>query len=138
MRCLAYAFADPWRVDFASGQPYRFIHEASGVVFPPDCFAELDQGLVVYSAIWRDYAPPYPLTMCNMEPGEQQPTVYDLPPPALNRAMKDGGIDQLAELCRAVEYITLWCRHRTQPVNPNGSILLRPVPRLFELRHEEI
>jgi len=138
MRCLAYAFADPWRVDFAGGQPYRFIHEASGVEFPPDCVGELDNGLAVYTAIWRDYEPPWPLTASNMEPGEEQPTVYDLPPPALNKAMREGGIDELRELCRAVEFVTLWCRHQAQPTKSDATILLRPLPRIFELRHEEI
>ena len=59
-------------VDFASGQPYRFIHEALRVVFPPDCFGEFDKGLAVYSAMWREYAPSYPLTMSSMKLGEQQ------------------------------------------------------------------
>jgi hypothetical protein len=73
-----------------------------------------------------------------MEPGEDQPAVYDLPPPALNTAMKEGGIDELRELCRAVEFITLWCRHQAQPTKSDATILLRPLPRIFELRHEEV
>ena len=125
MRCLAYAFADPWRVDYSYGEPYWFVHEASGVMFPPDCFEELDKGIVPLGAIWRDYEPPWPLTASNMEPGEHQPRVYDLPPPALNTAMKEGGIGELRELCRAVQFITLWCRHQAQPTKSDATILLR-------------
>jgi len=52
--------------------------------------------------------------------------------------MKEGGIHELRELCRAVQLITLWCRHQAQPTKPDATILLRPLPRIFELRHEEI
>jgi hypothetical protein len=139
MSSLTYAFCDPWRVDFADGEPYRVIHEASGAVFPTDRFDELyDRRRVVFNAIWRDYAPPYPLTASHFNPRELEQTLHDVPAPAFNRAMIDGDSEDLAQMCRAARVVAGWCEQQARPGNLNRTILMRPTATIYKLRFKDI
>jgi hypothetical protein len=134
-----YLFCDPWRVDFANGAPDQIIHEASGAVFPTDRFGDLDDDppYVVIRGIWRDYAPSYPLTALRFDEHTRAWTLYDLPAPAINKAMETGDIDDLGEMCFAARGVAAWCRRQTPPKNANGAILARPTTSIYDLRYEE-
>ena len=140
MLSIAYAFCDPWRVDFADRKPDRIIHEASGVVFPTDRFDELDEhGHIVISAIRRDYAPPYPLTALRFDVGARvRRRLYELAAPAFNTAMEDGDIEDLAEICLAARVVVALCQRKAPPTNANGTVIARPTVTLFKHRYEEI
>ena len=140
MLSMGYLFCDPWRVDFANGVPDQIIHEASGAVFPTDRFGEMDDEppYVVIRGIWRDYAPSYPLTALRFDKHARAWTLYDLPAPAINKAMETGDIDDLGEMCFAARGVAAWCKRQTPPKNANGTILARPTTTIYDLRYEEI
>jgi hypothetical protein len=135
---MGYVFCDPWRVDFANGEPDQVIHEASGAVFPTDRFGDMDDDppYVVIRGIWRDYAPSYPLTALRFD--GRTPTLYDLPAPAINKAMETGDIDVLGEICVAAHGVVAWCKRERPPKNANGTILVRPTATIYPPRFEEI